>query len=141
MSAVVRSWLTRVTVALTVGMLLGACGLDIQEPDLFLIKRTGEGRVLRMLINSDGTVQCDGKAGKPLSSSQLITARAIQPNIHYDALQKLALPRSPDSVYMYSVQTDSGTITFPDTAAVHHPSLGQLELLVAQAAQSSCGVS
>ena len=131
----------RIAAALTSCLLLSACGLEIQEPDLFLIKRTGEGRTLTMLINSDGTVQCDGKAGKSLSSSQLITARAIQPNIHYDALQKLAIPRAPNSVYMYSVQTDSGTITFPDTAAAHHPSLGQLELLVAQAAQSSCGVS
>ena len=141
MSARGRSPIARLAAALALCVLLSACGLEIQEPDLFLIKRTGEGQALTMLINSDGTVQCDGKAGKPLSSSQLITARAIQPNIHYDALQKLAIPRSPNSIYMYSVQTDSGTITFPDTAAVHHPSLGQLELLVAQAAQSSCGVS
>ena len=120
---------------------IAGCGFDIQEPDLFLIKRTGPGGKLTMLVNSDGTVTCNGKQGQSLASSLLITARNIQPNIHYDAQKKLHIPRSANAVYMYSVETDSGTISFPDTAAAHHPSLAQLELFTVQAAQSSCGIS
>jgi hypothetical protein len=136
-SAVRAPWPVIVLLAAT----LAACGLEVQEPDLFLIKRTGEGSKLTELVNSDGTITCNGKQGKPLASPLLITARDIQPNIHYDAQQKLHIPRSPNAVYMYSVETDSGTITFPDTAGAHHPSLAQLELFTLQAAQSSCGIS
>jgi hypothetical protein len=127
--------------ALTLCCAVAGCGFGIQEPDLWLLVRTGLGHKLTMLVNSDGTVTCNGKAGQPLSSSNLILARVIQANIHYDAARKLHIARTPDSVYMYKVTTDSGTITFPDTAARSHPSLGQLELITAEAAQSSCGIS
>jgi hypothetical protein len=120
---------------------LAACGLAIQEPDLFVITRTGPGPKLTMLVNYSGTVTCNGRKGKLLPDRLIILARDVQPNIHYDADHHLRIPRAAGAVYMYRVTTDSGTITFPDTAAARHPSLGQLELFTAQAAQSSCGIS
>jgi hypothetical protein len=124
-----------------VALLIAGCGFAVQEPDLWLLTRTGPGGRLTMLINSDGTVTCNGKTGKPLADPLLLQARDLQANIHYDAAKGLHIPRTRNSVYMYRVTTDSGTITFPDTAAARHPSLGQLELLTIQAAQSSCGIS
>ena len=120
---------------------LAGCGLAIQEPDLFLVTRTGQGQKLTMLVNSDGTVTCNGKTGTPLQSSLLITARDIEPNLHYDATKHLQIAHSANSVFTYSVRTDAGTFAFPDTAAANHPSLAQLELFTVQAAQSSCGIS
>ena len=127
--------------AVALSVTLAACGADIQEPDLFLITRTGQGSRLTELVNSDGTIACNGKSGSVLPSSLLITARDLQPNIHYDAAKHLRIPRSANAAYMYSVRTDSGTITFPDTAAAHHPSLAQLELFATRAAQQACGIS
>jgi hypothetical protein len=127
-------------VALLLALLTASgCGLAIQEPDLFLIKRSGEGRVATLVINSDGTVTCNRRRSGTLSSSQLIAARDLQQTIHNYAVAKLRLPRTPNTVYMYSVRVDAGTITFPDTAGVRKHALADLELLATQALQSICG--
>jgi hypothetical protein len=120
---------------------LSACGLAIQEPDLFLVKRSSEGQVVTIVINSDGSVTCNRRKSGTLGSAQLITARDLQPIIHNYAVAKLRLPRTANSVYMYSVAVDSGTITFPDTAGVRKHPLAELELLVTQALQSVCGIA
>jgi hypothetical protein len=121
--------------------LLAGCGLEIQQPDLFLIKRAGPGRAVTIVINSDGTVTCDRRRTGTLSSSQLITARDIQPAIHRMAIRKLRIPRGRATIYMYTVRVDSGTIMFPDTEAAHNHTLAQLELLDAQGEQLACGGS
>ena len=130
-----------VTVAAAVAMLIAGCGFAVQEPDLFLLTRTGPGARLTELVNSDGTIRCNGHSERTLSSSLLIAARDIQPNLHFDATKRVHIARAANSVYMYSVRVDAGTITFPDTAAAHHPTLAQLELFATQAAQSACGIS
>ena len=118
---------------------LAGCGMEMQQPDLFLIRRTGDGRVQTVVINSDGTVTCDRSRTGTVSSSQLITARSLQPAVHNLALHKLRIAPAPNSVFSYTVRVDSGTITFPDTAGAHSHLLAQLELLDAQAQQAACG--
>jgi hypothetical protein len=135
-----RRWAAWLPPALT-ALALAGCGLQIQEPDLFLIKRSGAGRTATIVINSDGTVTCNQRRTGTLSSSQLITARDIQPAIHRMALRKLRLPPTSRSIYLYRVRVDSGTITFPDTAAAHNKTLAQLELLDTQGQQLACGGS
>jgi hypothetical protein len=135
-----RRWAAWLPPALT-ALVLAGCGLQIQEPDLFLIKRSGAGRTATIVINSDGTVTCNQRRTGTLSSSQLITARDIQPAIHRMALRKLRLPPTSRSIYLYRVRVDSGTITFPDTAAAHNKTLAQLELLDTQGQQLACGGS
>jgi hypothetical protein len=126
--------------ALTCIALVG-CGLEIQEPDLFLIKRSGAGRTATIVINSDGTVTCNRRHTGTLSSSQLISARDIQPAIHRMALRKLRIPPTSHSIYLYTVQVDSGRISFPDTEAAHNKTLARLELLDTQGQQLACGGS
>jgi hypothetical protein len=123
------------------GVTLGGCGLEVQEPDLFLIRRTGEGRAVTLVINSDGTVTCNRSRTGMLSSGQLITARDIQPTLHQYAVRRLRLPPAPNSVYMYLVRVDSGPISFPDTAGATNHTLASLELLATEAQQVACGRS
>jgi hypothetical protein len=124
-----------------VALFASGCGLAVQEPDLFLLTRTGQGAKLTELVNSDGTIKCNGKQGKQLPDQLLLNARNIQPMLDYDANRRLAIPRSPNAVYLFSVKVDAGTITFPDTAGATHPALAQLALFAVQAAQQSCGLS
>jgi hypothetical protein len=120
---------------------LAGCGLEMQQPDLFLIRRAGEGHAVSVVINSDGTVTCDRRRTGTLGSARLINARALQPAVHRLALHRLRIGRAPNSVFTYTVRVDSGTISFPDTAGVHDHTLAQLELLDAQAEQVACGSS
>jgi hypothetical protein len=110
-------------------------------PDLFLIRRAGEGHVVTVVINSDGTVTCNRTRGGTLGSAPLVTARALQPTVHRMALHKLRIAPASNSVFSYTVRVDSGTITFPDTAGAHNRTLAQLELLDTQAEQAACGGS
>lgn len=120
---------------------LAGCGLDIQQPDLFLLKRVGQGQTLTMLINDAGTISCDGAKSKMLSDPLLLQARDLAGTLDKDAQAKLKLPRSANTVFFYTITLQNGTISFPDTAASRHSELAQTELFATQAAQQSCGVN
>jgi hypothetical protein len=117
------------------------CGLNVQSPDLFLLKRTGGGSRLTLLVNDDGTIRCDGGAARNLPDPLLLQARDLANALGGDAQRNLRIPSPPNSVFRYNVRLQSGTIAFPDTAAANHPNLAQLELFTVHAAQQACGLS
>jgi hypothetical protein len=138
---VMRSALHRLPVfaiAATSCLALAGCGLNIQSPDLFVLTRTGQGGTLRLLVNDDGTIKCNGGPAKTLADRTLIQARDLADNLDKDARSGLHIASGPNSVYSYRVELQHGTITFPDTAASAHHELAQAELFALQAAQGAC---
>jgi hypothetical protein len=131
-------WLAPV---IALAVVLCGCGLDVQEPDLFLLTRTGSGHKLTLLVNYDGTVHCNGGKARNLPDPLLLQARDLVNALGGDAQRNLRIPSSKDSVDRYYVRLQGGTISFPDTAGATHPNLAQLELLATQAAQQACGLS
>jgi hypothetical protein len=122
--------------------LLAGCGFDVQEPDLFLVTRTGaHGQKLSLLVNDGGTISCNGGKPKNLPDPLLLQARDLATSLNTDVSSKLRLPSSARSVYSYTVKVQNGTLFFPDTAALSRKELSDLELFVVQAAQNPCGLS
>jgi hypothetical protein len=119
---------------------LSGCGLNVQSPDLFLLTRTGQGKPLSLLVNDGGTISCNGAKAKSLADPLLIRARALAQDLGDDAKAKLSIPRSPNTVAMYRIKLENGTITFPDTAAGRHKELAEAELFAVQAGQQACGL-
>jgi hypothetical protein len=130
-----------VAVALVAALAVAGC-FDVQEPDLFLLTRTGPGAKLTLLVNDSGTISCNGAKAKPISSARLIQARDLADNLTNDAMAKLTIPPKPGSVNYFHIRMQQGTIAFPDKAAdARHPNLAQAELFATQAAVQVCGLS
>lgn len=120
---------------------LAACGLDVQEPDLFLLTRTGQGPRLTLLVNSGGTIRCNGGAARTISNARLIQARDLTDDLGTDATRHLDLPAQPGSVAFYTIRMQQGTLRFPDLAARTHHVLAEAELFATETAQAVCGLS
>ena len=132
----------RAAVALLLAALVTGCGFEVEEPDLFLVTRTGAGgQKLSLLVNDGGTIRCDGGKAKELPDPQLLQARDLATSLNSDVSDKLRFAPSARSVYSYTVKVANGTMSFPDTAASAHKELAQLELFVIQAAANPCGLS
>lgn len=114
------------------------CGLEVKQPDLFLLTRTGGGTTETLLVNSSGTVRCNGTKTKSVPDNLLLQARNLTGRLNRDARHHLRIPPSPNSFYRYRVRVQDGTIVFPDTAARHHPELATLQLLAVKLAQGPC---
>jgi hypothetical protein len=121
-------------------LIVAGCGLDVQLQDLFLLTRTGQGTKLTLLVNDDGSVTCNGRKSKMLSSSMLITARDLAGNLGGDASHNLDLPPRPGTVYRYTIKLEQGTIRFSDRDTARYPNLAEAELFTAEAAQQVCGL-
>ena len=138
------SWATVVAVAAAF-VLLGAgtagCGFEPQSPDLFLLTRSGEGTKLTLLVNSGGTIRCNGGSSRPLSDPLLLQARGLATQLDTDAQAHLRIAVPANSVFRYTVRLPDGTISFPDTAADTHQELAQAEQFTVRAAQQVCGLS
>lgn len=134
---------TRVAIALALAAaLLAGCGFDVEEPDLFLVTRTGaQGQKLSLLVNDGGTISCNGGKPKNLPDPLLLQARDLATSLNTDVGAKLRYPVSARSVYSYTVRVQNGTMSFPDTAADSRKELAELELFVVQAAANPCGLS
>lgn len=118
------------------------CGLEVQQPDLFLLTRTGNGPKVTLLLNYGGTVRCNGTKTKQVPSKLLLQARNLTSSLNRDARHHLRIAPPHNSVYRYRVKLQDGTIEFPDTAAAHHSELAQLELIAVALLQGPCqGVS
>jgi hypothetical protein len=126
---------------LLLSIALTACGLDIQEPDLFVLKRVGQGQTVTMVINDSGTIRCNGGKPRPLPDPLLLQARDLATTLDNDAKAKLIIPSPANSVFSYTITLQDGTISFPDTAAAKHQELAQVEQFAIQAAQQGCGLS
>jgi hypothetical protein len=131
----------RLALGLMMVCVLAGCGLQVQAEDLFVVTRTGEGQKLTELVNYDGTISCDGRKSMQLPDPLLIDARDFTDDLDSDATAKLHFAHNPRSVYTYTVETQNGTFSFPDTAGAKHSELAQLELFVVQAAATPCGIS
>jgi hypothetical protein len=124
-------------VVATVAVLSG-CGLGIQSADLFLLKRTGEGSTLTVVVNNSGTISCNRAPSKQISDSMLISARDLSDSLVNDAGKGLTIQRVPGTVYYYRISMQQGTVSFPDRAAAAHSELAQAELFATQAASGPC---
>jgi hypothetical protein len=132
----------RAAVVVVLAALVTGCGFEVEEPDLFLVMRTGtHGQKLSLLVNDGGTILCDGGKPKNLSDPQLLRARDLATSLNADVGAKLRFPASARSVYSYTVKVQNGTMSFPDTAALSRKELSDLELFVVQAAAKPCGLS
>jgi hypothetical protein len=118
--------------------LTAGCGLEVQQGDLFLLTRIGNGAKLTLLVNSGGTVRCNHSSPKAVPDKLLLKARTLTGRLNRDARHHLRIAASHDSVYRYRVKVQDGTIAFPDTAARNHPELAQLELLAVSLEQGPC---
>jgi hypothetical protein len=121
--------------------LLAGCGLDVAQPDLFLLTRIGQGTKLTLLVNDSGTISCNGGKAKMISSALLIQARDLADNLGKDAGRQLHLPASAGTVFSYRIRLEQGTLRFSDRDTKGHKELAQAELFAAQAAQTACGLS
>jgi hypothetical protein len=128
------------TVLILAALVAGGCGLEIQQPDLFLLTRTGGGSTKTLLVNSAGTVRCNGTGTRPVPDKLLLQARNLTARLQRDARHHLRVASGPDSFYHYRVKVRGGTIVFPDTAARRHPELAQLELLAVKLTEGPCTV-
>jgi hypothetical protein len=132
----------RAAVALLLAALVTGCGFEVEEPDLFLVTRTGaQGHKLSLLVNDGGTISCNGGKPKNLPDPLLLQARDLASSLNTDVSDKLRFPPSARSVYSYTVKVQNGTLFFPDTAGSSRKELASLELFVVQAAANPCGLS
>lgn len=115
------------------------CGFEVQQADLFLLTRTGGGSKETLLVNSAGTVRCNGARTKQVPDNLLLQARNLTGRLDRDARHHLHIAQTRNSFYLYRVRLQGGTIVFPDTAAHTHPELAQLELIAVKLAQGPCG--
>jgi hypothetical protein len=125
---------------ITVALVLSACGLNVQSPDLFLLTRTGPAGKLRLEIGDGGTMRCNGGRSRNISSARLIAARDLADNLAPDAQHNLDLPPSPGSLNRFRIAMQQGTIRFSDRDIPGHPNLAQAVLFATQAAQQVCGL-
>jgi len=132
----------RAAVALVLAALVTGCGFQVEEPDLFLVTRTGaHGQRLSLLVNDGGTISCDGGKSRSLPDPLLLQARDLATSLNADVTAKLRFSQSARSVYSYTVKVQDGTMSFPDTAALSRKELSDLELFVVRAAANPCGLS
>ena len=132
----------RAAVVLMLAAFVTGCGFEVQEPDLFLVTRTGaQAKRLSLLVNDDGTISCDKGKPKNLPDPLLLQARDLATNLNADVSAKLRFPASARSVYTYTVKVQNGTMSFPDTAGLSRKELSDLELFVVQAAANPCDLS
>jgi hypothetical protein len=129
------------TASLALATVLAGCGLNLQSPDVLLLTRTGQGRVLTLLVNDSGTIRCNGGRAKRISDPLLLEARDLATALDADAKAGLRIPASANSVFRYKISLPDGALSFPDTAAARHHELAQAELFTVRAAQQGCGIS
>jgi hypothetical protein len=78
---------------------LAGCGLDVQQADLFLLTRTGQGPKLTLLPNDSGTIRCDGGKARTLPDALLIEARDLAQDLDNDARRGLTIKPMPGTVF------------------------------------------
>jgi len=129
---------TVATIALA-GLGTAACGTP--SPDLFVVERDGTvpGAKLSLLV-SDQTARCNDGPAKRLSSAQIIEARDIRRDLLLVQTGKTKIPQAPPAQFFrFSVQTEKGTLRYPDTQ--QRPAiLPRLSRYVRRVAIDTCGL-
>jgi hypothetical protein len=125
-------------------VILGALALSVvgcggvRAPDLFIVERSGPGGHLRLLVDEQGGLRCNGGRELTLSDPQLIQARALQEELSTPAGEHLSLPARPGSVFAYRVRDEAGSVSFADNSPAQPKVLRNLALFVLQVAQQNC---
>jgi hypothetical protein len=125
------------------GLAASSAGCGVRAGDLFEVTRSGDtpaGR-LKLVVNEEGHVHCNGRAGRDLANAQLVQARAIQEELRAPASAHTRLPARPGSVYAYTLRDENGEVTFADNSANEPKALHSLELFVLQVSQQDCGLA
>ncbi|MGH2943677.1 MAG: hypothetical protein ACRDLN_12985, partial [Solirubrobacteraceae bacterium] len=128
-----------VAVAALLGLALGACGTP--SPDLFVVHRDGTvpGAKLELLV-SDTSARCNEGAVRPMSSEQILEARDIARDLLDIQARAVAVPKAPPAqIFTFAVQTEEGTLRYPDTA--QRPQiLPRVSRFVRRVAIDTCGL-
>jgi hypothetical protein len=114
------------------------CGLHVTSPDLFVLTRNGQGQRLTLVVNDGGTIRCNGGRARPIGDPLLLKARSLVTKLDSDAKAQLRVPGGARTVYSYSIEMQTGTVTFADSAAVAHPELGPAEEFAIEAERGPC---
>ncbi len=121
------------------GLATVACGTP--SPDLFVVERDGTvpGAKLSLLV-SDQTARCNDGPVKRLSSAQIIEARDIRRDLLLEQTGADAIPPAPPAqIFRFAVQTEEGTLRYPDTQ--QRPAiLPRLSRFVRRVAIDTCGL-
>ncbi len=122
------------------GLAMASCGTP--SPDLFVVDRGGTvpGAKLRLLV-SDQTARCNDAPVKELTSDQILEARDIRRDLLLLQTDGKAIPRFPAAqIFTFAVQTERGTLRFPDTQ--QRPTvLPRLARFVRRVAIDTCGLT
>jgi hypothetical protein len=132
----------RATISASLAALaLGGCG-GVQSPDLFAVSRDGgiPGARLDLIVSDNGTMRCNGRAGRLMPNQLLLDAREVKRLLAPDAKRGLTIAQTGNAVLTYSVRDEDGHVSFPDTAAASRPGLARLALFTRQSAQQVCGL-
>ena len=123
-------------------MLVAGCGFEVEEPDLFLVTRTGaHGQKLTLLVNDGGTISCDGGKPKNLPDPQLLQARDLATSLNTDVSTKLRFSdKRAERVLVHGESAERHDVIPGHGAALSHKELSDLELFVVQAAANPCGL-
>jgi hypothetical protein len=118
---------------------LTACGSP--PADLFVVNRTGADRnaKLTLLVTDDGMITCNGSQ-HPISSRQLLDARALTRDLSNQAELHVQLPPGPNSVLSYRVRMQAGTIAFSDTSKPLPASFTKLTQFTKDISEDVCGL-
>jgi hypothetical protein len=129
----------RALVALLAVATLAGCGST--PPDLFEVKRTGEGTNARldMVVNDGGAVTCNGR-DHPLDAKRLLQARQLARDLEKQAQLGLELPPGPGSVLAYRVRLESGTVAFADTSRDLPTVFTRVELFTRDVSEDVCAI-
>jgi hypothetical protein len=119
----------------------GATGCGTPSPDLFVMKRGGTvpGAKLTLLV-SDQTTRCNDGPVKQLTSPQILEARDILRELLDVQAGRVKVPKAPPAqIFSFAVQTEKGTLRYPDTAQ-RPPILPRLSRFVRRVAIDTCGL-
>jgi hypothetical protein len=121
------------------GLATASCGTP--SPDLFVVKRGGTvpGAKLNLLV-SDQTTRCNDGPVKELKSEQILEARDILRELLLVQTDKKPIPPAPAAqIFTFAVQTEKGTLRYPDTQQ-RPVVLPRLVRFVRRVAIDTCGL-
>jgi len=118
-----------------------AAGCGTPSPDLFVVERDGTvaGAKLTLLV-SDQTARCNDRPVRNLTSAQIIEGRDLKRDLLLLQTGDEAVPPAPPAqIFEFAVQTEEGTLRYPDTQ--QRPELlPRLSRFVRRVAIDTCGL-
>ncbi len=127
--------------AVVLAAALAAAGCGTPPPDLFEVRRTGEGRNadVTVVVNDGGSVTCNGQEHR-LDADRLLRAREVLRAVEPQAELLLELPPGPRSQLQYRVRMEAGRVAFADTSPGVPRSLQALAGFTKDVTEDVCGL-